>query len=290
MKVGFITQLLWPRYGEFWRNLAEMAEYEAVLPTAEGTLNQLGRSELPTVGSVAFRLATAQALALAEEADLLVVPELTLGEHHPRGAGEDPWIAAFGDQLAIAFPELPPLVSAPASLGAPAEPAVLKFLQDGLFDNTLVKRVWDRVRAPLYAERVVRGDPFQKTANAPLFTGVLAQPWLLNEALVAAAKERYGPVVSPLSLSPHMLRDEGARAAERPLLPTDLEVLGAGRLFARRQAVGNIVFIADPQSSADAWLAARLEKLAGPRFTVAELPQMFAPEHAFNVLYNAPEA
>lgn len=290
MKVGFITQLLWPRYGAFWRSLASMAEYEPLMPTRAGTLEQLARPELAAIGSVSFRIAAAQALELAEEASLLVVPDLTLGEHHPRGAGENPWVAAFGDQLAISFPELPPLVSAPTTLGAVAEPAVLQFLHDGLFDNRLVKRVWDRVRAPLYTEQVVRGDPFKKAANAPLFTGVLAQPWLVNAALVTALTERYGPVVSPASLSPEQLRAEGARAAERPHMPTDLEVLGAGRLFARRQAVGNIVFVADPHSSADAWLAARLEKLAGPRFSVVSLSEVFAPEHAFDGLYNAPEA
>lgn len=290
MKVGFITQLLWPRYGAFWRTLAEMAEYEPVFPTPEQTVAQLSRPELAQINSAAFRIAAAQALALSEEASLLVVPDLTLGQHYPRGAGQDPWVAALADQLAITFPELPPIVRAPAALGAVAEPDVLKFLQDGLFDNTLVKRVWDRVRAPLYQETVVRGDPFQKTANAPLFTGVLAQPWLLNPALVAAVAELHGPVVSPLSLSPHMLENEGARAVERPLVPTDLEVIGAGRLFARRQSVGNILFIADPHSSADAWLATRLEKFAGPRFRVVQLPDVLVPEHAFNVLYNAPEA
>lgn len=288
MKVGFITQLLWRRYGEFWQNVAVAAEYEPVFPTMESTLELLGTPDLQHIRSVSFRIAAAQALALADDAQLIVVPDVSLGVREPRGAGENPWIGALGDSLAVTFPELPPLFSVPAALGAVAEPSVLQFLQDGLFEPASVKVAWSRLRAPLYEPHVVRGDPFAKAANDPLFTGVLGQPWLFNDAVIAAAEEHFGPIVPQTALAPAALVAEGERVLDRPLLPTDVEVLGAARLFARRAAVGNIALIVDPLSSADAWLQRRVQHIIGDRLHVVNLTELLDPEHAFAALYNAP--
>lgn len=288
MKVGFITQLLWPRYGEFWQDVARAAEFELVFPTIDATLEFLNTPELQEIRSVSFRIAAAQALSLADDTGLIVVPDVSQGVREPRGAGENPWIAALGDSLAVTFPELPPLFSVPAALGAVAEPAVLQFLQEGLFEPASVKLAWSRLRAPLYAPRVVRGDPFAKPATAPQFTGLIGQPWLFNDAVIGAAEERFGPVVAQSVLSPDALIVEGERVLERPLLPTDIEVIGAARLFARRASVGPVVLIVDPLSSSDAWLQSRIQKLIGDRLRVVALTELLAPEHAFDALYNAP--
>lgn len=288
MKVGFITQLLWSRYGEFWQQVAAAAEYEPVFPTDERTLELLGMPELQAIRSVSFRIAAAQALALADDTQLIVVPDVSLGVREPRGAGENPWISALGDSLSVTFPELPPLFSVPAALGTVAEPAVLQFLQDGLFEPASMKLAWSRLRAPLYEPRTVRGDPFAKAANDPLFTGLIGQPWLLNDAIITAAAERFGPVVAQAAFAPEVLVAEGERVLDRPLLPTDVEVLGAARLFARRAAVGQVALIVDPLSSSDAWLQRRVQKLIGERLQVVTLTDLLAPEHAFYALYNAP--
>lgn len=288
MKVGFITQLLWPRYGAFWQQVAHAAEFEPVFPTVEHTLEQLATPQLQEIRSVSFRIAAAQALALAEEAGMIIAPDVSLGVREPRGAGENPWIAALGDSLTLTFPELPPVFSVPAALGAVAEPAVLQFLQDGLFEPARVKRAWSRLRAPLYEKHVVRGDPFAKAANDPQFTGLIGQPWLFNDAVIEAAEDYFGPIVAQSALAAEALVAEGERVLERPLLPTDVEVIGAARMFARRAAVGRVALIVDPLSSSDAWLQSRVQKLIGDRLHVVNITDILPAEHAFAALYNAP--
>lgn len=287
MKVGFITQLLWSRYGEFWQRVATEAEYEPMFPSEEGTIDMLNHPDVQEIRSVSFRIAAAQALSMSEEAGLIVVPDVSLGVREPRGAGEDAWVSAFPERLRIAFPELPTLVSAPTSLGAVAEPAVLQFLQDGLYEPVAVKQSWSRLRGPLYETREGHGDPFVKPANAPQYVGLIGQPWLLNADVVALVEQRFGNTLSQSVLVPERLREEGERALDKPLLPTDTEVIGAARLFARRASVGSIVMVVDPLSSTDAWLANRVEKLIGSRLQVIQITELVSPEHAFDMLYNA---
>ena len=60
MKVGFITQLLWPRYGDFWTKLVGSAGLEVVTPPDDRVRSALTDPRLERVPGTAFKLAAAR--------------------------------------------------------------------------------------------------------------------------------------------------------------------------------------------------------------------------------------
>jgi len=79
MRVGFVTQLLWSRYGLFWQKLFESLEAEIVFPTKEDTQKHLNRLNDVSFSSYSFKIATAQAASLIDTVDILVVPDINHG-------------------------------------------------------------------------------------------------------------------------------------------------------------------------------------------------------------------
>ena len=114
MRVGLITQLLWPRYGDFWTKLLVGAGLEPVYAQDDAVRRALTDPRLGSVPGTAFRLAAAQALAL--DADVIVAPELNPGESATRGGGQDAFIADFPGALVATLGGLPPVLGVPASL------------------------------------------------------------------------------------------------------------------------------------------------------------------------------
>ena len=101
MRVGFVTQLLWDRYGPFWRDLVAGAGAEPTFPEPEAVRAAYAALPEDAAPSAPFRLALAQAAAL-EEADLLVLPRLNPEGASERGAGTLQYLApeqilALGD-------------------------------------------------------------------------------------------------------------------------------------------------------------------------------------------------
>lgn len=258
VRVGFVTQLLWRRYGPFWRQAVEGAGATAVFPDLEGVRRALNDEAVLNVPGAAFRLAAAQAVALAEEVDLLVVPSLNRDSAVARGSAQDPWIADFPRSLHGAVPGLPTLRPVPADMGLPVESDAVALLQTLLHDPAQVRRVWSRLKP-------VAKPPRLKPVNWNLRPGELAtvaligQPWLLNDDLAALLTAPEENVVPQHRLDPLELRDEGLRA-EPQLIDTDAEVLGAARSSARRSSVTRLRLLVDASSGSDAWLAKRVEK------------------------------
>lgn len=284
VRVGFVTQLLWPRYGHFWRQLAEAAGAESVFPTLEGVRAALDHEDVRSVPGAAFRLAAAQALSLAEDVDVLVVPRLNRDTGVARGAGQDPWAMDFPGALRNSLPGLPLTRSVAAELSADVEPDAVAFLQSLTGEAALVGRVWSRVRAQLRPYK-----PAPVTWNyrpGELATvALIGQPWLLNDALAEAVAAPGEHVVSQHRLDPLELRQEGHRADEQ-LVDTDAETLGAARLAARRSAVSRLRLVVDAGSGSDAWLARRVEKTVHKAVQVVTLQDALADLDAVDTLTN----
>lgn len=273
MRIGLITRLLWPRYGPFWEALFGHAGLETVT-APQGALERALRDErLAAVSGVAFELAAAQALAL-QGADVLLAPELNPGEEVARGSGQDPWIASFPDTLAKTMVGLPPVLGVPASLDVPLESLAISTLQTLTHDPVLARRAWDKSRAlakpPRYSEP-------RWTVAGRETVGLVAQPWLLGDGIVARLETRLGTeerhLVSQHAFDPAALREEGRRVDER-LIGSDLEVLGAAHLMARKGGVARLVMLIDESSGADDLLRRKVEASVRKPLEVVSLQSM----------------
>ncbi len=265
VRVGFVTQLLWSRYGPLWMRLVRDAGADVRVAEPARVQEALAEPRVAAVHATAFRLAAAQAVAL-DMVDVLVVPDLHAGMGDAaasgrlaRGAGADPWIADFPDALRTSIAGLPPLVAVPASLGPGIEGAVVTALQNLLHDAHAVRRIWARRRAEARPPRP-RPPRWTLLPGERRTIGLLGQPWLLDDQLAARATDEGDHVVAQHRLDPAQLLAEAARL-EGVLAPTDAEVLGAARLFDRRGGVERVRFLADRDAGADAWLADRLRSL-----------------------------
>jgi hypothetical protein len=267
VRVGFVTQLLWSRYGALWMHLVRDAGADGRVADADGVREALTDARVAAIEPIAFRLAAAQAVALGD-ADVLLVPDLHAraggGDEAAagplaRGGGADPWIADFPDALRAAVAGLPPLVPVPASLGPGIEGTVVTALQNLLHDAHAVRRIWTRRRAEARPPRIT-APRWTLLPGEQRTVGLLGQPWILSDALAGRAVDEGDHVVAQHRFDPGKLMEEALRLDEA-LAPTDAEVLGAARLFDRRGGVSQIRFLADRGSGADAWLADRLRAL-----------------------------
>jgi hypothetical protein len=292
VRVGFVTQLLWDRYGPFWLRLVRDAGAEGLLPMPDAVRTVLAEPRVAAVAPLTFRLAAAQAVALAAAgADALLVPDLNgaekaTSEQLARGGGLDPWIADFPTALRDALAGLPALVPVPVELGDEIDRSAVTALQNLLHDAHAVRRIWGRRRAEARPPR--RATPaWSAPAGARRTVGLVGQPWLLNDALAGRATAATEHVVSQHRLDPELLRAEARRLGE-PLLPTDAETLGAARLFGRRGGVSEIRMVADRASAADAWLANRVRGLVRKPFQVRFLDDVLAGADAVDIVLVAP--
>lgn len=269
MKVGFITQLLWPRYGDFWTQLVSGAGLGVVTPPDDQVRGALNDARLERVPGTAFKLAAAQALVL--EADVIIAPDLNPGESATRGGGQDAFIADFPGALAATLSGLPPVIAVPAALSGGLEGLVVSTLLNLTHDPGLVRRVWERYRSAARAPRLP--EPRWRVRPSEGGTvGVVGQPWLLSDTL---ARRVAGDAhwVSQQQLEPNLLRTEGRRAVPG-LVGTDTEVLGAARFLGRKGSVERLVMITDEASPTDAFLLAQVQKLVHKPLTVAAIGRL----------------
>ena len=234
---------------------------------------------LDAVSGFTFKLAAAEALAF--EVDVILAPELNPEATSLRGSGQDPFVSSFPEALGTSMGGLPPIVGVPASLEDNMETLVISTLHTLTRDPALVRRVWERLRtsarAPKTAEPRWRVRPSEGGT-----VGVIAQPWLLREEVVAAAlKGVEAHTVSQNQLDPAILRSEGVRVDER-LISTDSEVLGAARYLGRKGSVDRLVMIADKTSGADAWLVRGAQKLTHKPLEVVYLQDVLEPDALVN--------
>ncbi len=275
VRVGFVTQLNWRRYGHFWRELVRAAGLEPVFADPTVVKERFLASELDGVPTLAFRLAAAQALALSDAGVAsIVVPELVRESDVTRGAGQDQWIMDFAASLRTAVPGLRPLRSVPSSFGPELESRAVEFLQALNHELPLVRRALDRARPNAR-------PPRQDAPNLTVLPGesrtiaLLGQPWLVTDALVALATGPEEHLVGQHRLNPDEIREEGVRAAGR-LVDSDAEVLGAARLLGRRAAVASLRLVVDGNSGSDAWLVKRVQQGAHKPVEVVALQELLA--------------
>lgn len=261
VRVGFVTQLLFERYGGFWRGLVAGAGATVVLPTREGVLAHADAIDPEQAPGLWFRLAAVQASSLAD-CDLIIVPELNPEADDVRGSSQDRWVADLAGALVDAVAGLPPLVPVATYPDAGIESRAVAMLQSLLHDAAAVTRVWARHRAD--ASKLARSHDARLThsviENSSLPSqALIGQPWAVTEAVMRAATAAGVTGLSQRAVASHRLREEGWSFDAR-LIPTDAEVVGAARILSRRAGVTGLRFLLDDEAGSDAWLARRVKQ------------------------------
>lgn len=279
MRIGFVTRLLWDRWGPFWSRLLHAAGAEVATLDPERLERASHDPRLEAVSGRAFRAAAAEAIALSG-CERLIVPDPNAGYDGARGSAQDPFVADFPGALAQALPGLPPLLSVPADLSSPAiEGLAISVLSTVSPSGGTVRRVWQTHRADLRTPRAP-GLGTAKTPSTTVTVALVGQPWHLGEALRDRLENRGEHLVSAHQLDPAALREEGWRVDEK-LAPTDAEALGAVRRLARHPGIARFRMVVDPESGADAWLERRARSLVRRPFETVELPEsVVAPSAA----------
>jgi len=281
VRVGFLTHLLWDRYGPFWTTLTRAAGADVVLPSPDAVIERLTDPRVAVAPAVAFRLAVAAALAL-EDVDLLVAPSLNPDDGATRGAAQDPWVADLPAMLARSVPGLPPVWSLPIDLERSVESEAVTFLRRLTPDVGVVRRAWSQHRAEAHpSRRKQRGVP-QAPAGA-VTVAALGQPWWATPAVAALLVRAPERAVGPYAFEPGELREE-ARRVDPALVDTDAEALGALRRLARSAAVGRLRWVVDGSSGSDLWLARRAQAIAGERVELVQLRDLADPERSLRAL------
>jgi len=281
MRIGFVTRLLWDRWGPFWSRLLHAAGAEIVAPDPARLEQASDDPRLGAVSGRAFRAAAAEAIALSG-CERLIVPHPNFGYDGARGSAQDPFVADFPGALAHAVPGLPPLLAVPADLSSPGiESLAISILSTVSPSPGTVPRLWQTHRADLRTPRAP-GVPAARTPSVTSTVALVGQPWHLDEALRDRLEATGEHLVSAHRLDPAALRSEGWRVDDK-LAPSDAEALGAVRLFARRPGIARVRMVVDPDSGADAWLARRARALVRRPFDTVELPAGAVPPVAVPV-------
>ncbi len=279
MRVGFIKQLLWERYGQCWRSLVQGVEAD-VLEAEPTRMIRHYETHSPTeVSGVQFRLAMAEALAL-NDVDVLIVPDLNPNKTASRGGGQDPWIASFPETLQR-FAGLPPILKVPATLDTRLEPLVLETLLSIKRDPATVRRVWERNLPNLKPKRYPE-PRWTRLSGQKETAGLIGQPWLLTQQLLSLLSLPETHIVSQGQVSPATLREEAKRLEQR-LVATDAEVLGAAHFFNRKGNVDKLVMVVDTTSGADLWLEKQVRKIVSKPLETITLQEVMT-EHGVGAL------
>jgi hypothetical protein len=284
VRVGFLTHLLWDRYGPFWAGLARAAGAEVVRPEREAIVARLTDPRVAHAPAVAFRLAVAAALAL-EDVDLIVAPRLNPERDGGPGGAQDPWIADLPATLERVRGAGPIIVPVAADLTGPLETDAVSFLARLVHEPARVRRAWAQQRASARPPR--RGAPEGRVRPSEQRTvAVVGQPWLATPAVARLATGVGEQPLVAAAFDPEDLRAEGRRVDAR-LIDTDAEALGAVRRFARSAGVDALRFVVDGGSGSDAWLARRAEALAPRRVEVVDLRTLGDDEARLRALVDA---
>jgi hypothetical protein len=289
MRVGFIKQLLWERYGQVWTDLVQSIDVEVRFADVANVQRHLATlqtpTQQPTLPGVSFRLAVAEAFALLES-DILIAPDLNPDDLHPdqrvaRGGGQDPWIASFPEALQR-MGGLPPILKVPASLEGNLETLALETLLSLNHDPTKARLAWERNQQRLKPKRYPE-PRWTKLPGQKTVTAILGQPWLLTANLLALVSTSERHVISQNQLSPSLLRDE-AKRLEKRLIATDAETLGAAHYFNRKGSVDNLLMIVDSSSGADLWLEAQVKKIVAKPLEIVNLRDLISESTAVETL------
>jgi hypothetical protein len=260
VRVGFVTSLLWQRFGPPWAALIADIGAEVVLPSADEIVTALGDPRATEMSALAPRIAVASAVACGS-VDLLVVPQLLAPRDGGRGAAQDPWVADLPAMIARTLIGGPGVVPVPVERGPHVVNAVMPALMRINRDAGVVRRAWERRRREL--ETPWRGPVTTATAaptDGPR-VALVGEPWWFTPATIPILGQGAGRLVGQFQLDPEDARAEGRRV-RGDLVDPDAEVIGAARRFARQSAVDVVRLVVDRESATAPWLERRVREVA----------------------------
>jgi hypothetical protein len=272
VRIGFVTQLLWSRYGDFWLHALQGIDAEAVFAPLEAVKARFGDEHLRNIPGMMFQLATAQALAL-DDVDIIVVPSLNDSDA-ARGSGQEAWVADFPNMLTT-FGNFPKILSIPAGL-EDVESLAIETLLSLSRESAKVKRSWERnshrAKPKRFPDMHWTKLPYQKE-----IVGVLGQPWILTSRVLSLLDSSESLMLAQSQLEPKFLIQEAPK--QKRHIDTDAEVLGAAHFFNRKGAIDRLLFIADQASPADIWLEKHIRQLSSKPLEVRYLQDLVAPDN-----------
>lgn len=295
VRVGFVTQLMWDRYGQFWSDLVAGAGADVVLPDPAAVREAWQELPVDAAPTAAFRLALAQAHSLSDS-DLLLLPSLNPEGTSERGGGSDRWIADLPGALVDALPSGARSFAAATYPDEGVETAAVGLLTDLVRGAAEVGRVWARFRARAEAQAKgatavrARAGADRSAARALAHGDAvvwLAQPWVMTTEVAAALGARDDRTLTQLAVDAARAREEGWRFDPK-LLHTDAEVIGAARLLSRRAGVGEVRMLVDEGASSDAWLARRVAQVTRRPFEAVPWRTALGTDDAFAALHDIP--
>lgn len=272
MRVGFLTTVLWQRYGPPWAAMVADLGAEVVLPDPEAVVQALDDPRAATAPSLLPRLCLA-ALAACGPCDLVVAPSLVDLEDGGPGSAQDPWIASLPEALERATPGAAAVLGVPGEGGPAVERAVMPALTRIHRDVGLARRAWERRRAAL--SRPLPRRPASPRVLDPggRRVALVAHPWWLTPGGVELAGRGAGTVVGQHLLEPGEAREEGLRA-RADLVAPDAEAVGAARRFGRQGDVDVVRLLVDPDAPTSGWLERRVREVAGRKLEVVALTEL----------------
>ncbi|MBA2667235.1 MAG: hypothetical protein H0U69_09420 [Trueperaceae bacterium] len=267
MRVGFVTPLLWERFGPPWVGLIADLGADVVVPGPEEVALALEDARPSAALALAPRLAVAAAVACGP-VDLIVVPELIAARDGGRGAAQDPWVADLPAMVARALPGGPGVLRVPVEPGPLVAAAAMPVLMRVNRDAGTVRRAWERRRRELETPwRRPGGSHGHGPARSAADTegprvALVGPPWWLTEGGVALAGAGARSLTGQHHLDPEEARAEGRRVTP-DLVDPDAEVVGAARRFARQREVDVVRLVVDASSTTAPWLERRVREVAG---------------------------
>ena len=262
MQIALLNHFLWERCGKNWQHFVRALDAQAVvLETAiEGA--QLEHPDIARLPGTHLQRAAAEAISLAvsSRCDAIIVPDINFGSNSNKGAGQDPWIAAFPDSLAKHFPFLPPIIGVPAHNDlSPAELETFVYHQfiNMASDTASLRRAWSRCKNYFLSKQ----QPLQlkNARQGKSYTAIIGQAWYFSSDVKEALRRHYEDVVFQDEWDSSSLSQLGLRLEDK-LIRSDSEALGAGRFLSNKGVVSKIICLVDDVSGSDLWLLKRLNK------------------------------
>ena len=253
MRIGFITQLHWNRYGDFWQNIIKDTGAELVFANKEEILENIKDERPENIDNNVFKLAAAEALAL-KDVNLIIAPDLNQNKETAKGGGQDPWLANFPATLQKVVKGLPAIYSVPSQNTPNIQEKAIELLMSLTHSPSVAKRILNEHIAKLKMEyKDIRH--IDKYRDAPALVG---QAWLIDSFAELASDDF--DLIKQTQIDPEILKAEAARH-DKNLIDSDGEVLGASYLFNRKAAINRIILLADQNSANDLWLERRAKKI-----------------------------
>ncbi len=279
MRIGFITQLHWNRYGDFWQNIIRDTGAELVFANKEEILANLKDERLENIDNLIFKVAAAEAIAL-KDVDLIIAPDLNQYKEIAKGGGQDPWLANFPETLQTVVKGLAKVYGVASQKTPNAQEKAIELLMALSHSPGVSKQILSEHLAKLKAQDAdIRHIDKYKDVKA-----LVGQAWLV-ESFAELANSDFD-LIKQTTIAPQILKDEAAR--HDSLIDTDAEVLGACYLFGRKAAINKILFIADKNSANDLWLNRRAKKIIHKDFETIFIQDLLNDEDLIIELITEP--